>query len=391
MTNVAIALLSIVLCWLSPTEAQKAAEDAEMPRAIIHIGPHKTATTSVQAMLTSAEKRMQADNTYWPAHGEVVQFSRSLSEVSNQGFDSVTQMGRFINESRSHGRNVILSTENFIKMPPHKISVLKDMLQGFDVTIIAVYREYISHMISFHYQENRWYNGHHEPISQYIMGLDFTDRGRDYMSLLGDWGQVFGKDALKIVDYYGAIAAGKSVPRVVLCEAADVLCDAEEGDSHANVGDSLEPTQVFTEFCKFTARQPGAWESCQSPIHSEKNENMYFHSMGRTWEPTDLVAFFRKAFETRPPQLHKLPTVNSKLTYLVEHSSAMDATLREGYGENILYSNASANLQHAQNSIHVEEVDFEILGKKSQWSEWMRGVYDDAVRQKLLCNRDIQK
>jgi hypothetical protein len=122
MTNVAIALLSIVLCWLSLTKAQKAAEGPKgsqrlqrMPRAILHIGPHKTATTSVQAMLTSAEKRMQADNTFWPIHCQVVQFSRELqidlSEVSNQGFDSATQMGRFFNESRRLGRNVILSTE----------------------------------------------------------------------------------------------------------------------------------------------------------------------------------------------------------------------------------------------------------------------------------------
>jgi hypothetical protein len=115
MVNVAIALLSLVLCWLSLTEAEKAAEGAERPRAIIHIGPHKTATSSIQAMLTCANSiaNMQAENTYSVKQGEVLQFSRSLLKA-RKDFDDVAQMGRFFNESRELGRNVILSTENFV-------------------------------------------------------------------------------------------------------------------------------------------------------------------------------------------------------------------------------------------------------------------------------------
>jgi hypothetical protein len=45
---------------------------------------------------------------------------------------------------------------------------LKEMLHGFNVTIIAVYREYISHMISYHYQINRAFNGHFEPFARYV-------------------------------------------------------------------------------------------------------------------------------------------------------------------------------------------------------------------------------
>jgi hypothetical protein len=143
MKDVAFALLSLVLCWLSLTEAEKAAEDVEMPRAIIHIGPHKTATTSLQAMLTTANSiaNMQAENTYWMKQSEVFDFSKALFEV-RQGSDDVAQMGRFFNESLRLGHNVVLSTENFVWMIPQQIQQLKDMLQGFDVTIVAVYREY---------------------------------------------------------------------------------------------------------------------------------------------------------------------------------------------------------------------------------------------------------
>jgi hypothetical protein len=67
MMNV-IALLSMVLCWLSLTEAQKAAEDAKMPRATIHIGPPKTAGTAIEGIMRRPESyvSMSAQNTYWP-------------------------------------------------------------------------------------------------------------------------------------------------------------------------------------------------------------------------------------------------------------------------------------------------------------------------------------
>jgi hypothetical protein len=95
-------------------------------------------------------------------------------------------------------------------MIPPKIQQLKDMLRGFDVTIVAVYREYIAHMVSVHSQQNKHFTGKFTPFSKYLLErMDYaqTERGRDYVALLGDWQQVFGKD-LKIVDYYGAMAAG---------------------------------------------------------------------------------------------------------------------------------------------------------------------------------------
>ncbi|KAJ1424572.1 hypothetical protein B484DRAFT_420368 [Ochromonadaceae sp. CCMP2298] len=294
MMIVAIALLNLVLCWLSLTEAAKAAEDAGMPRAIIHIGPHKTGTTSLQAMLTSAYSiaNMRGENTYWMKQSEVLHFSRALSEV-RQGFDD-----------------------------------LKDMLQGFDVAIVAVYREYIAHI------------------------------------------QVFGKDALKVVDYYGAIAAGKSVPHVVLCEVGGVLCAMKEA-AHAtrlNVSPgTMAEQQLFTNFLHFimqTGKSP-----CQPPP-----ANVLKH--------TDIVNLFLKEYEKQPAS--PLPTLAINLTALVEHSVAWDTTVRKIFGD-MVYGNASANLQHAL-SAHVEELDFDKLLYNNEWTSWMRGVYDKAADQKLLCD-----
>ncbi|KAJ1435884.1 hypothetical protein B484DRAFT_393397 [Ochromonadaceae sp. CCMP2298] len=129
---------------------------------------------------------------------------------------------------------------------------------------------------------------------------------------------MFGKDALKIVDYYGAIAAGKSA-RVVLCEVGGVLC--------------------------------GTYKDAQKFVLEE----------------------------------HLLQ--QSNLIVLVAHSTKWDAKLREEFGDNFLYGDNMVNLHQAQ-SIHVEDIDFDKLRGNRQWTEWMRGVFDDAKRHKLLCNRD---
>jgi len=43
------------------------------------------------------------------------------------------------------------------------------MLQGFDVAIVAVYREYIAHIVSLHAQYNKHFTGDYTPLSNYLL------------------------------------------------------------------------------------------------------------------------------------------------------------------------------------------------------------------------------
>mmetsp|Transcript_3206 Transcript_3206/g.6820 ORF Transcript_3206/g.6820 Transcript_3206/m.6820 type:complete len:219 (-) Transcript_3206:138-794(-) len=213
--------------------------------------------------------------------------------------------------------------------------------------------------------------GHHKPFSKHLMGLDQIGRTRDYMTTLGDWQQVFGKDALQIVDYYGAIAAGKSVPKVVLCEVAGVLCRTKE-EAQANVSDEKLLQQVLTYFYQFFAVQgTGQWQPCESDEENPK-----------------LIELFSKAFKNRPSELG-IPKLRSNLSVLVAHSTMWDAQLREEFGDAFVYGDSMANLRQAQ-SIHVEDVDFDKLRKYRQWTKLMRGVFENAKNLKLLCDRDTK-
>ncbi|KAJ1414907.1 hypothetical protein B484DRAFT_401638, partial [Ochromonadaceae sp. CCMP2298] len=118
--------------------------------------------------MTSAENiaRMRAQNTYWPDYGatdmgNMHRFAKELSDNSRQ-YQSTTQMREYLFERRQLGHD------------------------GFNVTIVFVYREYIAHLISWHYQKYHRFNGHYIPFSEYLMGLDVTERKRDYITLLKD-------------------------------------------------------------------------------------------------------------------------------------------------------------------------------------------------------------
>jgi hypothetical protein len=94
------SVLGIVLFSASISHGgQKGRKGCEDAAGYKYIGPHKTATTSIQAMLRSANsiENMQGENTYWIQHSEEVQFSKSLLKA-RQDFDDVAQMGRFFNE-----------------------------------------------------------------------------------------------------------------------------------------------------------------------------------------------------------------------------------------------------------------------------------------------------
>jgi len=163
------ALMKLLLVlWLSQytgTEAKDNDGKDEKPKAIIHIGPHKTATTTIQNMMISARgvERMQKMNmyTYHPeleedSQNKVVQFVEDLyHHHPDSSSNSAPQMWEFFNQSRLQRRNIILSTEDLVCLSLHQIGRLQQMLGGFEVTVIVVYREYISHLVSFHSQRNK--------------------------------------------------------------------------------------------------------------------------------------------------------------------------------------------------------------------------------------------
>jgi hypothetical protein len=178
------------------------ADTETRPRAIVHIGPPKTGTSYIQSMISSPAiaARMREDNLYWPATPTTTppyylplppkgvadlaidMVSKGQSKCFNYSMlpHPAQDIKRFLNESRSKGRNVLLSAENFISMGVDVAEQLRDeVLAGFDITIVLVYREWISLCKSLYFQKQKFLPTHTTSFSTFLMQTGESPRHKD--------------------------------------------------------------------------------------------------------------------------------------------------------------------------------------------------------------------
>ena len=134
-----------------------------MPQVLLHIGPHKAASSHIQESLFKIASLLGDHNYFWPPHSvnskSVQNYARALrnDRVNAENHETeLTVMRKFIDECRQLNRSIILSTEEFDDLRPEHISVLRNDLRGFNVTVVFVYRELLSQLVSLHFEENRF-------------------------------------------------------------------------------------------------------------------------------------------------------------------------------------------------------------------------------------------
>mmetsp|Transcript_103712 Transcript_103712/g.203386 ORF Transcript_103712/g.203386 Transcript_103712/m.203386 type:complete len:132 (+) Transcript_103712:49-444(+) len=109
------------------------------PRAIVHIGPPKTASSYIQEFLSQHARDLQKYNLIWPSTHQygspkgIHQFGRDLAEdrIDNTTTE-ITDMKVFFEENRAQNRSIIISSESFSKDSPIGVAMLKSMLCGFE-------------------------------------------------------------------------------------------------------------------------------------------------------------------------------------------------------------------------------------------------------------------
>jgi len=169
------------------------------PWFVLHIGPPKTATTSIQCGLEKHSLRLAKTDgyhylgggcgmdgfEYYMPNGEatVLRF-HVYSAMTTNGWKSALprdHYDRFVERSaflRRKGRSVVLSSELFGSRLPSSESVMNKMRNalvgteptgaGFSperVRIVLAYRHFVDWLPSFHYQENS-YNSHDKPFAK---------------------------------------------------------------------------------------------------------------------------------------------------------------------------------------------------------------------------------
>ncbi|MDR4308788.1 hypothetical protein IHQ68_19375 [Chelatococcus sambhunathii] len=116
---------------------------------VLHVGPHKTGTTYLQANFKQQRSDLLKRGWLYPAlgvrtglaHHEIVEHADQIVSGSGRVFDDVAAVAR---EARAKQLNVLLSAEGFRRWRPRKIEALARMFGERQLRIVYVLRDPIA-------------------------------------------------------------------------------------------------------------------------------------------------------------------------------------------------------------------------------------------------------
>lgn len=183
-----------------------------MKKLFLHIGFHKTGTSSLQEYLNQKREELQAHNIFYPESfnnefpGNVDlswAFNKSPPVWSTVNDDNKELIFEFYRKQidATDCDNIIISSEDFalLDTQPAIIQEIKDYFTEFDVKVIAYLRDPIDFMASLYCHAVRSRSVTYS-LKKYI-AEDYSFRSADYSLRLLPWARVFGKENILVKKY----------------------------------------------------------------------------------------------------------------------------------------------------------------------------------------------
>mmetsp|Transcript_10232 Transcript_10232/g.28772 ORF Transcript_10232/g.28772 Transcript_10232/m.28772 type:complete len:385 (+) Transcript_10232:66-1220(+) len=207
-------------------------EGRQLAKAIVLIGPHKTGSTSLQSNLVRNANVLKNNGYALIGSGHAKQASLfATSIMSGSKSKPYYDMVAAIERSRQKASNIILASETMDKFCAANIAALKEILSGFNVTIVAFHRERTAHLRSYWSQLSRTLRSKPSPMQRpYVTKFDdflprflatsFSGecgpgvlpgpRGFDLYNLLQLYSATFGEKAIRLVSFGGALRSSSA-------------------------------------------------------------------------------------------------------------------------------------------------------------------------------------
>eukprot|EP01040_Poterioochromonas_malhamensis_P013867 gene13867-15297_t len=354
-------------------------------KVYLHIGPHKTATTSIQHYLYHIRDDLMKKGICWPSftnkrewlapqpHKAVNELAFDLAERSE-----VTPSILHATQKCFHRNlSVILSGEKFCALNHSQITILKNAILSvvpsdieIEFKVIMFYREWLSRLYSLFGQgartppfvNNSTKLSYMSSFSRYL--YHFFDDGENTelntLELANRYKSVFGKDNLVIVDYDGMKASNKSVTSLFLCDIMKIDCSSVTDESTERNQQSHMGYLHLAYLVYYDVHAAG-FSFC--------NRDTWTYNFIDYYQNIDL----------------QVPMVRNHVRFLHQHAKEVDNEFRKEYGTEMLHSNQSATLQTIDNFVAVE-LDEAVVLSSAHWREFFQRERERLKSEGKLCN-----
>lgn len=335
------------------------------PKAFIHIGPHKTASTHIQTFLSDNLNIIRNHGLhplFNESHGAKY-YAPFAADLLNQVTDSdIIALGRsHISEHLIAGRSIVFSSETLCALGHNAIALMLELFAGFEVHIVFVFRDILTRTASkfVHEASNPGQHGH----SGQLFADFFVDSSQQqlYARMIGKYITAVGKNRVYGIDYQGCAAAGVSLEYVFLNDIAGLkhLFKDSKLDKTPHVENpmSAHTSLVLSEFIHKVLYVELL--NCTKSIASR----ITFSELESFMKELEIIA-------TDHPG-HPIPTKETLLTKFSGVTEVWDYLFIEEFGSIIYYKNRTANILAVQNSKPLRELDTEAVRKDEFWVDWV--------------------
>jgi len=219
-------------------------------KLFVHIGTHKTGTTSLQVFLDKHQDDLLAQDFFYPKIGWYHHAQHMLAFHLQNVYpahmpkpeDNIWEQLNEIIESNNCNK-VILSSEEFSVIDKSAIEKLKNYLKNFEVKIIVYLRSQVSLFESMYNQQVKdWKSPRKEPINFFLTMPELIYQKFNYLENLKNWAEFFGKENI-IVEVYKDYSTIDSFSNIVGIDKSKINNSASTIDVNKSI--SLKSLEIM--------------------------------------------------------------------------------------------------------------------------------------------------
>jgi hypothetical protein len=231
-----------------------------MKKLLLHIGPHKTASTYVQSNLVHNRDVLRARGVCYPT---TLFVSPGHHAVVTQLQEGDTGPFAALLEEVAPYATTVLSSENFTRLEPAGIETLLGLFADHEAHVLFYWRD-IHELWPSHWQETIKQGGHENWPEYLIKAMGFTEeifaRHLRPHIVLDRWIRALGRDRVHVFPYacIGSDPLGALVP---VCELTSVdpaaLTAFEQERNTSYPPERIEAIRVLNGRATLAGRRPG--------------------------------------------------------------------------------------------------------------------------------------